>query len=125
MTRIKNGIVWIKPPAGLQTAIAQYGKRAIVAVRAVADYIAQKIQDDARRNAPWHDRTGNARSGLFAVTDAEGAASDIVAIYLSHGHTVVYGKFLELSRAGKYAVILPTIERNLPELQRMLDSLFR
>ncbi|MCG3208630.1 MAG: hypothetical protein FOGNACKC_02241 [Anaerolineae bacterium] len=119
-----SGFVWIVPPAGMARALDQYGDKVLAAVQAVADFIAGKMQADARRNAKWQDRTGNARSGLFAVARRE-AAKDIVAIYLSHGHTIYYGIFLELARGGRYAIIVPTIEKHLPELKRMLDDLFK
>jgi hypothetical protein len=38
---------------------------------------------------------------------------------------VEYGKFLELARGGRYAIILPTIERNIPEINRLLREIFR
>lgn len=119
-----GGVIWIKPPTGMARALEQYGDRVLVAVQAVAQFIADKMQAEARKDAPWQDRTGNARSGLFAVARRE-AARDIVALYLSHGHTVYYGIFLELARGGKYAIIVPVIEKHLPELKSKLDELFR
>lgn len=117
-----SAFVWVKPPRTVAREIEAYGRRVVTAVKALGDYIAQKMQDDARRNAPWQDRTGNARSGLFSL--AEMAARDAVAIYLSHGHTVVYGVFLEMAHGQRYAIIMPTIQRNLPEIERMLKRLF-
>jgi hypothetical protein len=128
------GVIWVKPPDGLARAVEEYGRKALDAVYAVAQFIAQKMQDESRQNAPWQDRTGNARTGLFGTVDKGDRNSagqfislseQIVTIYLSHGHTVFYGKFLELAHGGKYAIIMPTIEKNLPELKRLLDSLFR
>jgi hypothetical protein len=96
----------------------------MVAVAAVADFIGQKAQGEMRQGARWIDRTGNARSGLFAAVTRE-AAGNLVVLYLSHGSTIYYGKFLELAHGGRYAIIMPVIERNLPELERMLKGLFR
>lgn len=119
---IQTGAVWVTPPSALTLAFAQYGERAVAAVNALAKYLAERIQSDMRASAPWTDRTGNARSGLFSA--AEQAAGDVVTIYLSHGHTVGYGKWLELANGGKYAVIMPTLEKWLPEIERMLKQLF-
>lgn len=112
---------WVVPPNQLVRAFEEYGRRVTVAVKAVADFICNKMQDEARRNAPWTDRTGNARSGLFAV--AEEASRDIVNLYLSH--TVEYGKYLELAHSGKYAIIMPTIEKNLSVILQMLKDIFK
>ena len=120
----RSNIIWVTPPSRLAKAVEKYGVKVIDAVVAAAEFIADKMQNDARQNAPWEDRTGNARTGLFGVVARE-AAEAMVVLYLSHGHTVFYGQFLEESHGGKYAIIMPTIERNLPELKRMLDDLLR
>lgn len=117
----KTDFVWVIPPTRMAQNVTAYGDKVQVAIRALAEFIATKLQNEARQNAPWTDRTGNARSGLFGVVDD--AAKDLVTIYLSHGHTIFYGMFLELSNGGKYAIIEPTIEANLPEIKRMLNDL--
>jgi hypothetical protein len=113
---------WVVPPSYLAQNAEKYGDKIITAVKAVAGYWSQEVQNDMRNNAPWADRTGNARSGLFSLVEM--AASEVVEIYLSQGHTVDYGIFLELSRGGRYAIIMPTIERTLPRLKQMLDEIF-
>jgi hypothetical protein len=117
-------IIWIEPPEGMIRALELYGEKALAAVYAIAGKIAEKMQNESQQNAPWQDRTSNARSGLFSDVEME-AAEAIVTIYLSHGHTIFYGKFLELAHGAKYAIIMPTIESNLAELMKMLDELFR
>jgi gentisate 1,2-dioxygenase len=120
----KDGVVWVEPPEKLAQAIEDYGERVVAAVQAVAEFVGGEMQNQARVNAPWTDRTGNARSGLFSVAARE-TAKALVTIYLSHGHTVDYGKFLELAHGQRYAIVMPTIQANLPLLKRMLDDLFR
>ena len=114
---------WVTPPSMMAAELEGVLNRLLVAIKAVADYICVKMQNESRQGAPWQDRTGNARSGLFAV--AEMAARDIIDLYLSHGHTVFYGRYLELNYGGKYAIIMPTILANLPELEKMLKDLLR
>jgi len=135
---------WVTPPSALQRNIERYGQRALVAVHAVATYWGQRCQDDARRNAPWEDRTGNARSGLFFAVDgfgmppitgfvptpAQAQMTDVTVergrkdlLIVCLGHTCFYGRFLELSMGGRYAIVMSTIERNLPELESMLRTL--
>ncbi len=116
-------VYWVRSPDIIAKNLGGYSDKMAVAVKALGDFIATKLQNEARENAPWEDRTGNARTGLFAI--AEKAAKDGVKIYLSHGHTVEYGKWLELSKGGRYAIIMKTIEANLPEIRRLLNSLFK
>ncbi len=114
---------WSVPPAQIAVNIEKYGERARIALKALADFIAQKMQDDLRQSAPWTDRTGAARRGLFSV--AEQTSKELVTIWLSHGHTVKYGVWLEVRWGGRYAVIEPTIQKWLPEINRLLKELFR
>jgi len=138
---------WVRgSPDDLARNVQQYGDQALAAVHAVAAYWGQMVQDEARRNARWEDRTGNARSGLFFAIDGFGlppitghVPSSAMAqltdatvergskglLIVTLGHTVFYGRFLELSRGARYAVVMSTIERNLPTLERMLKDLLR
>lgn len=134
MATNKSRIVWIDPPANMARALDQYGVKVFDAILATADFIATKMQDYARQNARWQDRTGNARSGLFAVAVKKerggggrflAAAERTVEIYLSHGSTIEYGKWLELAHGGRYAIIWKAIEKHLPELRRLLDGIFK
>lgn len=78
-----------------------------------------KLAEYAKANAPWEDRTGDARSGLSSealITD------DSMGISLFH--TMDYGIWLEIRWGGLYAIILPTIEALGPELMNdMADIL--
>ena len=138
-----GGLVWIKPPSTLVKPLQDYQRKLLLAVYAVAAYVGQQMQDQARERARWSDRTGNARSGLFFAVDGFGlppftgsviprelidgaiisGTSDRMVLALSH--TMYYGKFLELSNGGRYAIIVSTMERNLPQLERMLKNVFR
>lgn len=117
------GIRWVTPPSQLARAIEQYGERVLVAVAAVAGRVATLMQNSAMQNAPWTDRTGNARSGLFGTAETD-LAKNLVIVYLSHGPAIDYGVWLELANGGRYQVIMPTIEAHLPEIKAMLDQMF-
>lgn len=79
---------------------------------------AQNVQDYARVNAKWTDQTGNARQGLFARHSTGGGrnakgqftgggkSTHNITLY----HTMPYGIWLEVRWAGKYAIIVPTIQ---------------
>jgi len=118
-----TGIRWIRPPEALARAIEQYGDKVLVAVQAVAGMIATRMEGDARASAPWTDRTGNARSGLFGTAERDGARK-LVVIYLSHGPDIDYGIWLELAHGGNFQVIMPTVERHLPEIHAELQRIF-
>lgn len=119
-----TGIRWIRPPEGLARAIEQYGDRVLIAVQSIAGRIATIMEADAKSSAPWTDRTGNARSGLFGTAERD-VAQKMVVLYLSHGPDIEYGVNLELNRGGRYAIIMRTIEAHLPELKADLDGIFR
>jgi hypothetical protein len=142
----KSGFVWVQPPSNIAKGVADYAHRCEAALYAIASKWGQDVQNETRINAAWEDRTGNARSGLFYAVDGLGmgeVVGDISAgarslmreteevkgdkntLVIVVAHTVFYGKFLELSRGGKYAIILSTIEKNLPRLEQMVQQVFK
>jgi hypothetical protein len=117
------GIRWRTPPSELAKSLDQYGDKVLTAVAAVAQYVATQMQDSAKANAPWTDRTGNARSGLFGTSEAD-FASKVVTIYLSHSAVLDYGLWLELANEGKFSVIMPTLESHYDQLMQLLREVF-
>lgn len=71
----------------------------------------------AKTNAPWSDRTGDARDGLDTEVEWEG---NDIAWYLYH--TVEYGPWLELIQNGRYAIIMPTLEMFAPKVGKNLST---
>jgi len=140
-----SGIYWVTPPEAMIENIERYGERVLIAVQAVANFIGIEMANQGKLNAPWEDRTGNARSGLFYAVDGydletiTGQVSSEAAqlntdgvsvsgsrdeLVIAFSHTVFYGKFLELSNGGRYAIIMSTIQQHLPQLEKMLNDLF-
>lgn len=78
----------------------------------------------AKTNAPWTDRTGNARAGLHSTVNVIGQGE---AFELLVAHSVYYGIWLEVRFSGKFAIIMPTVnyvgalmlERIASSIQRM------
>lgn len=64
-----------------------------------------EAESQAKRNAPWTDRTGNARKSITGsgpeVTPTNMRAALAIGMY--------YGVFLELSNGGKYRIVWPTV----------------
>ena len=141
-----KGFEWVVSPKVIGNGLDQYSDKVLVALQAVANYWGQSIQDQARQNASWEDRTGNARGGLFFAVDgfgldpivgevtaeAQSEMSDVAVesgdkntLIITLGHTVFYGKYLESSNGGRYAIIMSTIEANLGSLERQVQDVFR
>jgi len=91
--------------------------RAAIGVLAV--YFGVKMEIYAKQNAPWTDRTGNARQTLFSLVELTPGEA---VLYLSHG--VSYGKWLELCNQGRYAIIMPAMQVHYRELAGALQGLF-
>lgn len=92
--------------------------RKIAANLALASNWAAKLEGYMKSKAPWKDRTGNARAGLFARAERDG--NDIV---IRLAHTMDYGVYLELAHGRKYAILEPTARihaRDIVESYRKL-----
>lgn len=85
--------------------IAGYDQKAKRAIALRVNLAVPQSVTYAKKNAPWTDRTGNARSGLHASASAE---DNVFSLLLAH--SVYYGLFLETRWNGKYAIIMPTLQ---------------
>jgi len=61
-------------------------------------------QNHMRTSAPWTDRTGNARQGLFGRAFRQGQGY-VIVLY----GTVEYQIWLEVANSGQYKVIEPSL----------------
>ena len=106
----------------LAKGIAQFEFKMTDGFEEIIRSFKDEMVDYARSNAPWDDRTGDARAGLDAEFFGEEHSVGITLF-----HTVDYGPFLELRWGGKYAIILPTVEALGPKLlermERMMDKI--
>jgi len=100
--------------------VESYKRRILNAVFALATEWAARIADDARGSAPWTDRTGAARARLFgrAMRLATGAV-------LIVGHGVHYGIYLERRWGGRYAAVIPALQRAYAAVLASLAALVR
>ncbi len=69
------------------------------------DRLALDMEVDAKRGAPWTDRTGNARRSITGTSARQG---DFLRSALAIG--MFYGKYLELSNGGRFRIVRPTID---------------
>jgi hypothetical protein len=95
--------------------IPDYLDRNITALMA---YHSGRVSSAAKINAPWTDRTTNARNGLTA---GAGKANGVHFIVLAH--RVPYGIWLEIRWSGKYSIILPTLQEYAPTVMKGFEKL--
>ena len=100
-------LVWEHSPAQFAGDIGDWFEKAMQVGVLVAADLAEELASIMKADAPWTDRTGNARQGLSG--DAERVGTSIV---LTLFHVMDYGIWLEVAHAGNYAVIMPTIQAN-------------
>ena len=111
----RSGITWTD--RSLFVNVARFPERLGNAVGQTVDYFSPRVEAYARQNAPWTDRTGNARSGL-ATTTEHGPASHSIVL----AHSVPYGIWLEVRFEGRNQIIIPTIKAMGAQLMATLRS---
>lgn len=100
----------------VKVALDRWHKTRIVKATAVCSKVVEPmLEARAKKDAPWTDRTGEARRRLHAKTIVEPNA---VIVQLHHG--VYYGVFLEVSRAGKFAILKPTLDKSRADIMQAL-----
>lgn len=95
-------------------------KQVRAAIGAYADTAAKKMEAEAKRNAPWQDRTGNARNSIQGNFGWQGNKAVI-----SLSGNKEYSVYLELAHEKKYAILKPTIDRNAPEVIKGYQKLVK
>lgn len=104
---LTHGLIWFKAnvEARLDEELEDFARECEVYMKA---------------NAPWEDRTGDAREGLSAEA-TENEVKGNKGVTLAHG--VTYGVYLEFKDGGKFAIIIPTMEVMGPELMARVGGL--
>jgi len=119
---VQTGFRWERPP---EQALSELTEAYVAAIERgvfkIAQGYAPEIENWMKENAPWQDRTTNARQSLY--TEVHQVVESMVELILSHG--MDYGVYLELNNAGRYAIIDPAIDHFAPilwsEVVRMLS----
>lgn len=102
----------------LTVKAAAFGPAVLKAIDALMTTQAPRVQSYARSTAPWTDRTGNARNGLFARSGGS-SGHKFIELY----HTVPYGIYLETRWGGRYQVIVPTVTAEGARIMGMAKGL--
>lgn len=83
-----------------------------VALLAVTEAVAFKMEEWAKNNKRWKDISSNAVDGLTGKAYWENAHTLVCSI----SHTMDYGVWLELAHEKKYAILEESIEQNKDSL---------
>lgn len=94
--------------------------------RRTRDFLADDLDEhttageaEMKLEAPWKDRTGDARRGLWAdntKTDHN--------FKIHMGHSMEYGVYLEESNGGEYQIVMPTLLKTARSFMRSLERMF-
>lgn len=95
-------------------------ERTDLGIAGVVEYWDSRIEAHMKIAAPWTDRTGNARAGLFAKAGHERGQRH----WIDLGHRVAYGIWLEIRWGGRYAIVFPTLLTYGPKIMQTLNKLF-
>lgn len=91
-------------------------------ISAAMDYEAGYTTGWLKTNAPWHDNTGAARSGLVALPFNRGNTHEILMAY-----SVYYGIWLEVAHSGRWAIITPAMrivgQKIMADMQLLVNSI--
>lgn len=89
-------------------------QRSVYAAEQVAKTAAVRMEGEAKRRAPWADRTGNARQTIRGVSGWAGKK-------LRCGVTgnMEYSPYLEFAKEGQNKVLWPTVQDNE---QKIMDA---
>lgn len=104
--------------SALEKGLEAFMDKSEASIQMYAETAALKLQNYMRDEAPWTDRTGDARKRLTGTVYRVKGGYQII---LSHG--VDYGIWLELAHEKRFAIIQPTILVNSNEIMRGLDRL--
>lgn len=103
----------------LQRNLGAFDDRVQSKLGQTTEYFALRVETTAKTQAPWTDRTTNARSSLAAVARVEKGKFSIV---LHHG--MWYGVYLEIIADGKWGIVAKTVREQAPEFTRLMTKVF-
>jgi hypothetical protein len=104
-----SGIEW-QGLEMLDRSFDEFGVRAHMIAAQTAEALAPVMEQYAKSNAPWDDRTTDARRGLKAIVIHNAQSS---SVWLGYSSSTPYGYFLEnyTYNGTSYAIVRPTIQQ--------------
>jgi hypothetical protein len=98
--------------SGFMSELNTRTERLKQALTILTDVASRKMENWAKENAKWEDRTGNARQGI----KGESFWVNEHTITCALSHSVDYGIWLELANEKKYAILEEAIQEHKNEL---------
>lgn len=103
---------------GFKEGLERLSSKSDIAVKAYLNTAERKLENYAKQNAPWTDRSGRARLGLNSYTEKTPFGYRLI---IAHG--VDYGIWLELAHEKKYAILNETIQQNTNDIMKGFTKL--
>lgn len=101
----------------LRKNVRELGPKIERRVNATMLFGAAKGMAYMKENAPWTDRTTNARNGLHTQPYVADKSKTI-----TFSHTMNYGIWLEVANNGKYQIIMPSVLHTGKQIMRSLNN---
>ncbi|NOH14871.1 hypothetical protein [Clostridium cochlearium] len=98
--------------------LSEFEMKSKVAIGVYADTAGKKLEEHAKKNGPWIDRTGLARKTIEGGKEWEG---DECIVYVAGN--MEYSPFLELCNDKQYATLKPAVDKLSPEILRGMSNL--
>jgi hypothetical protein len=113
---------WIVPPTGIAAQIRVRAEGVRAGTLVLGSTHAARGEAQMKARAPWNDRTGNARQGLFGRVEAGGTS-----LTITMGGTVSYQPYLELgtSKMAPRPIIVPVTQETAAALVKDVTALVR
>lgn len=114
-------VVWkVSPRQAWTPGMKRYESAVRKGVHSQLQYWAPVVEEEAKRDAPWTDRTANARQTLHGmVTETPDKTR------LSLGHGVDYGLWLEIANGGRYGIVKKVLERHYGDIMQSIRDLLK
>lgn len=108
----KVGFIWSNPVEKVTLDMSKHVEgvtRRIV--REELQRATPQAESHMKQNAPWQDRTGNARQSLHAEFEDfdRSPSQSLASMVLSYGAAITYAPYLEYGWQGRYSIIQPTL----------------
>lgn len=100
--------------------LSEIKQRSLFAAEKVAENAAAKMEGEAKRGAPWTDRTGNARQSIRGVSGWQGGK-----LRCGVSGNMEYSVYLEKAHEGQNAILWPTVQANEENIKAQLKKVVR